>query len=146
MRYLLILALCLAPLTSFARMVNKCGTYYAEGYYTEITSALHGQQKKRVILLDRGTNSEIKFFISNNDIQKLIPDSHLGVNFKLKLIFESSCFYACEGKIAEVIEPMEPFQAPKVFLSPRPSPIVGTEFKCKPNSFEDEREPSSVKK
>ncbi len=135
------------PAVSQARLINKCGTYYAEGYYTEIESPLHNKQKKKVILLGRGSDSEIKFFISNPDIQKLIPDSHLGVNFKLKLNFESSCFYACEGKIAEVIEPMDPFQEPKSFLYPRPSPIKNSEVRCKPNSFEDvERETNGVNK
>lgn len=146
LKKLFLILIWIFPLLGEARIINKCGTYYAEGYYTEIVSNLHNQQKKRVILLDRGTNSEIRFFIENSDIQKLIPDTHLGVNFKLKLTFESSCFYACEGKVVEVIEPLEPFQDPKVFLSNHPSPIAGTEFKCKLNSFEDEREPSSVKK
>lgn len=136
----------LLPAVGQARLINKCGTYYAEGYYTEIESNLHNRQKKKVVLLERGTNSEIKFFISNGDIQKLIPDTHLGVNFKLKINFESSCYYACEGKIIEVIEPLEPYQNPKPFLNPRPSPMSGTEVKCKPNSFEDERQPSSAKK
>jgi hypothetical protein len=136
----------LLPAVSQARLINKCGTYYAEGYYTEIESTLHSRQKKKVILLERGSNSEIRFFISNPDIQKLIPDSHLGVNFKLKLKFESSCFYACEGKIVEVIQPLDPFQSPKPFLYPRPTPIAGTEVQCKSNSFEDiEREPNEVK-
>jgi hypothetical protein len=146
MKKLFLFLLFLMPLISEARLINKCGTYYAEGYYTEIESNLHSRQKKKVILLERGTNSEIKFFISNSDIQKLIPDTHIGVNFKLKINFDSSCFYACEGKIVEVIEPIDPFQEPKPFLNPRPSPINGTEVKCKPNSFEDvEREPTSEK-
>lgn len=136
----------LLPAVSQARLINKCGTYYAEGYYTEIESPLHNRQKKKVILLERGSNSEIKFFVSNPDIQKLIPYSHLGVNFKLKLKFESSCFYACDGKIIEVMEPLDPFRSPKPFLNPRPTPIAGTEVKCKPNSFEDiEGEPNGVK-
>jgi hypothetical protein len=136
----------LIPILCQARLINKCGTYYAEGYYTEVESPLHNGQKKKVILLERGTNSEIRFFISNPEFQKLIPNSHLGVNFKLKLTFESSCFYACEGRIAEVIEPIDPFQEPKSFLYPRPSPIKNTEVLCKPNSFEDiERAPSEVK-
>lgn len=136
----------LFPAVSQARLINKCGAYYVEGYYTEIESPLHNRQKKKVILLERGSNSEIKFFISNPDIQKLIPDSHLGVNFKLKLIFQSSCFYACEGKIVEVIEPLDPFQSPKPFIYPRPAPIAGAEVKCKPNSIEDiEREANGVK-
>jgi hypothetical protein len=135
----------LLPVVSQARLIDKCGTYYAEGYYTEIESPLHNRQRNKVILLGRGSHSEIRFFISNPDIQKLIPDSHIGVNFKLKLIFESSCFYACEGKIAEVIEPIDPFQEPKSFLYPRPFPLKNTEVRCKPNSFEDiEREPNGV--
>ena len=124
------------PVFSDARLINKCGTYYAEGYYTEIESPLHHNQKKKAVLLERNSNSEIKFFVSNQDIQKLIPDSHIGVNFKMKLNFESSCFYACEGKIIEVIEPLDPFQSTKPFLFPHPSPLNGTEVQCKPNSFE----------
>ena len=140
------LILFLMPLVAQARLINKCGTYYAEGYYTEIESPLHNRQKKRVILLERGSNSEIKFFISNPDIQKLIPDNHLGVNFKLKLKFESSCFYACEGIVVEVIEPLDPFQAPQSFLFPRPTPLKGAEVQCQLNSFEDvAREANSVR-
>jgi hypothetical protein len=127
----------LIPAVVEARVIDKCGTYYAEGYYTEIKSTLHNGQKKKVVLLERGSNSEIKFFVSNTDIQKLIPDSHLGVNFKLKINFESSCFYACEGRVIEVIEPLDPVQSPKPFLYPRPTPIAGTGVQCKPNSFED---------
>lgn len=146
MKKIYLLLAILLPLTSQARLIDKCGIYNAEGFYTQIESVLHTNQKKSVILLDRGSRSEIKFYISNDDIQKLIPNTHLGVNFKLKLSFESSCYYACEGKIIEVLEPLDPFENPKSFLNPRPSPIAGTEFKCKHNSFEDERQPSSAKK
>jgi hypothetical protein len=122
---------------SEAKAINKCGTYQAEGYYTEIVSNFHDKKRKKVILLDRGTNSEIKFFVLNSDIDKLIPITHLGVNFKLKLNFASSCSYACEGKIIEVIQPLSPLENPKPFLSPRPNPIKRTEVKCKPNSIEE---------
>lgn len=146
MKTFLILILSL-PAIANARLIDKCGTYYAEGYYTEIESNLHNGQKKRVILLERGSNSEIKFYISNSNISKSIPDTHLGVNFKLKLLFTSSCWYACEGNVVEAIEPLDPYQSPRPFLFPRPHPIKGTEIECKPNTFEDgTREINSVTK
>lgn len=128
-----------------ARLMSKCGIYYAEGYYTEVESHVHGREKKKVILLERGSMSEINFYISDANISKLIPDTHVGVNFKLKLKFISSCDYHCEGEIVEVLEPIDPFEAPKAFLYPRPNPIKGTEIACRPNSFED-RQPSGEKK
>lgn len=140
----ILIILFLLPIIAQARVINKCGTYYAEGYYTEIESNLHNREKKRVILLERGSNSEIKFFISNPNISSLIPDTHLGVNFKLKLKFISSCYYHCEGEIVEVLEPIDPFEPPRAFLNPRPSPIKGTEIACLPNSFED-RQPNGEK-
>lgn len=135
------------PAIAQARLINKCGLYSADGYYTEIESNLHNRQKKRVILLERGSNSEITFYISNPDITKLIPDTHLGVNFKLKLRFTSSCWYHCEGEVVEVMEPIDPFETSKSFLFPRPIPIKGTESICQPNPFEDEvRKPNGMKK
>lgn len=120
-----------------ARTIDKCGTYLAEGYYTEIKSNPHGKEKRRVVVLERGSNSEIRFYISNTNIKKLIPDTHLGVNFRMKLKFASSCWYLCEGEVIEVIEPLDPTQEPRQFLFPRPTPIKGSEIKCQPNSFED---------
>lgn len=141
---IIVLILSLIPLMAQARLISKCGTYYAEGFYTEIESTLHNREKKKVILLERGSNSEIKFFISNPNVSTLIPDTHIGVNFKLKLKFVSSCYYHCEGEIVEVLEPIDPFEAPKAFLYPRPTPIKGTEIACLPNSFED-RQPNGEK-
>lgn len=50
MKFLISMIL-LVPTLSEARLIKKCGTYYAEGYYTEIESNLHNKKKKRVILL-----------------------------------------------------------------------------------------------
>ncbi|MCK5072558.1 MAG: hypothetical protein KAQ98_03970 [Bacteriovoracaceae bacterium] len=135
MKYLPILVL-LACLTAKAKIIDKCGTYYADGYYTEIKSVPHNRETKRVILLERGTDSEIRFYINNKNLKKLIPDTHLGVNFKLKLKFTSQCWYHCEGSIVEVIKPLDPFTPPRPFLFPRPKPIEKTEVKCRRNSIE----------
>ena len=96
-----------------AKPIKTCGVYYAEGFYTEIESPLHKGAKKRVILLDRNSASEIRFFITNKNITKLLSDDLLGTNFKLELKFNSSCFYDCEGEIAKVIGPLDLPQEPK---------------------------------
>lgn len=127
----------ISSFSSYAELVEKCGNYIAEGYYTEIKSSLHDESKKRVIILNRGSQSEIKFYITNKKMDKLIPDTHLGVNFKLKLKFISKCWYHCEGSLEEVIRPLEPFDHPKLFTYPRPELISGTETKCEKNSIDN---------
>ena len=137
MRRLCLLFILIPTLAQAHRLIDRCGVYLAEGYYTEIRSHFHQGKKKRVILLDRGSNSEIKFFVMNQDMSKLIPDTYLGVNLKLKLKFVSSCWHHCEGEVIEILEAIDPFEVPKSFLFPKPNPIRGTNIPCKPNSFED---------
>lgn len=118
-------------------LISECGTYEVEGYYTRIKSRLHGGQTKDVILIERGSNSEIRFFPENSEssLNALIPETHRGVNFRLRLKFASACFYDCTGQLIEVVEPLKPYEIPRPFLSPRPVPIKGTEVKCAPGTL-----------
>lgn len=133
MKFILLSLLISGPL--YSKTIKKCGVYRAEGYYTRIKSVLHNLQMKDVIILNRGSDSEIIFYIHNKNLKKLIPKSHLGVNFKLELSFISQCHYRCEGKIKKVIGPIDPFQEPKQFTYPIPTPLKGTGINCKKSSL-----------
>jgi len=142
MRYLIFLLLFTNSIVK-SKLIDRCGNYYVEGYYTKIKSALHDWKNKRVVLIERGTNSEIKFYPQNKNLEKLIPDTLIGVSFKLELKFSSSCWYHCEGEIVKIIAPLEPFTSTQSFLFPKPKPIKGTEKKCLINSI-DKRKSSVV--
>lgn len=124
------------PYLANAFSIEKCGNYKVEGYYTEISSNLHNGQQKKVILLNRNSRSEIIFYIKNKNIEKLIPDTHLRVDFKLTLQFISLCFNHCEGFIKSIEKPLDPFLSPEYFSYFRTKIIRGTEIPCLPNSFE----------
>lgn len=123
--------------SAISKVIDRCGIYQAQGYYTEIESVPHNKAKKKVILVERGTDSEITFYINNKKLPDLLPETHLGVNFSLKLKIVSSCWFHCEGEVVEVFGPLDPTAKPAIFLFPRPNLIPGTELKCQSNSMED---------
>lgn len=110
-----------------ARPLDKCGVYDVDAYY--LTPA-ENKEGKAVFLLNRDSESEIRFYVKNPNIAEIIPDSFVGVNFRLKLRFTVSCYYHCEGRIEEVLGPLDPFQYPRLFFHSRQDPIAGTEIKC----------------
>ena len=113
--------------------VKECGTYPAEGYYDEIVSPDHNDQKKRVFLMNRNSNSEIRVFLLNKNLDKLIPKDHLGTKFKVTLKFVSQCLYRCEAELVDAIEPIDPFDQAKTFNHALPKDRIGPAIACLPN-------------
>ena len=107
-----------------ANLVSRCGVYEVDAFYLKIKSSIYGNKVKRVFLLNRNSDSQVTFNILNKDITRLIPDTYLGVNFRVKLNFVSECNYHCIGEVVEVMTPLSPFQSMRVFpdnvVNPKP--------------------------
>lgn len=105
-----------------AKLIKKCGTYSAEGYY----------KKSQIFLLDRGTDSEVTLSLKNyhpENTRVLIQEGD-PVQIQFKLL--SSCDYFCEGILTN-LKQLKKLEKLKSFWFPFPSPIKNTEIKCKNN-------------
>ena len=115
--------------------VEECGIYPVEGYYAEINSPEHERVIKPVLLLNRGSDSEVRVYLLNTNLDKLIPRSHLGAKFKINLEFVSQCLYRCEGRIVKVIAPLDPFEEAKHFTTANSSMRIGPKTPCKTSTI-----------
>ena len=125
---------------SIGQIIENCGTYSVQGYYTEIPSLNSKGAKQPVILIERDSQSEIKFVVTNLDKDtKLakkdsrigrIQDLVVGLNYNFKIKFITACWYHCEGEIVEIGEVLDQGIEPEPFLFPYPRPLAGTNIKC----------------
>lgn len=111
-----------------AKIINECGLYYVEGTYVE---RVKKGKNKRLILLNKGTNSEIRFYIKNKNIEKILPHTLLDSKLRLILNFQKKCWFSCKGEVSMLLRVMPPFDAAQVYLNSRPRPISGQMKKCK---------------
>ncbi|MBF0362939.1 MAG: hypothetical protein HQK49_18110 [Oligoflexia bacterium] len=113
--------------------INNCGTYTVEGRYT-IKKNPSGITQP-VILLEKGSDSEITLYLDNPNITKVISDKYMDTNIKLKVKITTSCWFKCRATALHFIELIPLNRALKSIFSASGSRI-SNKIKCQSNSLE----------
>ncbi len=97
--------------------VAKCGIYKAEGLLEK-----RGGKKPYVVLLtDKGTESEVTFYLGKYDEKY---KNYISTNVATLIEVKKVCLYHCKAKLTKLVKFLSPFDQPASFVYPIPKPII----------------------
>jgi len=108
---------------SCATTLEKCGVYNVEGYL--IRKVQDGKDEMQLIV-EKGTEAEVTFNIGSYEEKKY--KFYIDTKVNMNILVSKKCMYQCAAQIVEFKKALEPFDNPKPFLFPKPSPLE--EMKC----------------